>query len=305
MSKVEKQQATQPKSMEVPSPRDQPKVEKTEKQTSSKPKTHQPMYDAPYYKGSGKLAHKVAIVTGADSGIGRSVAILFAREGADVVIVYSNKNEEEANTTKSLVEQEGRRSLLLCGDVCDKKFCSEIVKKTIDEFGKIDVLVNNAGVGPVGSPSEELEEVEDFEKSFRMNVLSAVTLSNAAAKQMERGGSIINTTSVASYKECDSVVDYTTTKSAVNAFTKSLAQHLVDRGIRVNGVQPGPIWTPVVSKLPQERLSSFGEETAMGRAGEPEEVAPAFVFLASQVDSSYITGQIIQVNGGTISPSLP
>jgi len=304
MSKVEKQQATKPKGMEVPSPRDQPKEEKTEKKTSSKPKT--PMYDAPYYKGSGKLAHKVAIVTGADSGIGRSVAILFAREGADVVIVYSNKCEEEANTTKSLVEKEGQRSLLLCGDVCDKKFCCEIVKKTIDEFGKIDILVNNAGVGPIGSPStEELEEVEDFEKSFRMNVLSAVTLSNAAAKSMERGGSIINTTSVASYKECDSVVDFTTTKAAVNAFTKSLAQHLVDRGIRVNGVQPGPIWTPVVSKLPKERLSSFGEETAMGRAGEPEEVAPAFVFLASQIDSSYITGQIIQVNGGTISPSLP
>jgi NAD(P)-dependent dehydrogenase (short-subunit alcohol dehydrogenase family) len=259
----------------------------------------EPQYIDPEYKGSGKLKDKVAIITGGDSGIGRSVAVHYAREGADVVVIYLEQHKD-AEKTKGLVEKEGRRCLLIAGDVGKRDFCFDSVKKTIDTFGKIDILVNHAGTQVVTDSFESIKE-EDLVKTFRVNVFSQFFMCQAALPHMKKGASIINTSSVNSFKGNDHLIDYSASKGANTAFTYSLAQNLYDRKIRVNSVAPGPIWTPFIpGSFPPEKVKSFGKNVGLGRAGQPDECAPAYVFLASELDSSYITGQTIHPNGGTI-----
>jgi len=258
--------------------------------------TPKPQAESPEYKGSGKLEGKVALITGGDSGIGRAVAILYAREGADVSIVYLNEHGD-AEETKKQIEQEGRKCLLIPGDVGSEKFCQSAVKKTVDELGRLDILVNNAAEQ---HPQENLEDVtaEQLEKTFRTNIFSMFFITKAALSHLEEGAAIVNTSSVTAYRGNPQLLDYSSTKGAIVAFTRALAQSLVKRGIRVNGVAPGPIWTPLIpSTFSDEKTSKFGDNTPMGRPGEPSEVAPAYVFLASS-DSSYITGQFIHINGG-------
>lgn len=261
-----------------------------------------PAYDAPNYKGSGKLQGKIALITGGDSGIGRSVAILYAREGADVVVAYLNEHKD-AEETKRAVEKEGRKCLLVAGDISKKQFCTDLVNKAVQQFGKIDILVNNAAVQFVCEKIEDITE-EQLDRTFRTNIYSFFFLTQEAVKHMKPGSSIINSTSVTNYKGQPLLLDYSSTKGAITTFTYSLSQNLVDKGIRVNGVAPGPIWTPlVVGSFSGEQIKSFGQSTPMKRAGQPEEVAPSYVFLASPADSSYITGQVIHVNGGVITAS--
>jgi len=257
-----------------------------------------PKYDAPWYKGSDKLKDKVAIITGGDSGIGRSVAILYAREGADVSIIY-HRNDKDAEETKQLVEKEGGKCLLLKGDVSKKKDCDEFVKKTVDKFGKLDILVNHAGIQYAHDDFMEITE-EQLVHTFEVNVYSQFFMAQAALPHLKKGACIINTSSVNSYKGNASLIDYSATKGANTAFTYSLAQSLAEKGIRVNSVAPGPIWTPLIpSTFDEKHCKEFGKNTPLGRPGQPEECAPAYVFLASQ-DSSYITGQTIHPNGGRI-----
>ena len=253
---------------------------------------------APWYRGSGKLEDKVAIITGGDSGIGRGVAILFAREGADVAVLYLNEHED-AQATKVMVENEGRRCIALAGDIGSKEFCTKAVEKTVKAFGKVDVLVNNAAVQFLKSSIEEISE-EQLEKTFRTNIFSYFYMVQAALPHMKEGSSIINSTSITAFKGSPALLDYSSTKGAILAFTRSLSQNLVEKQIRVNAVAPGPIWTPLIpASFPEDQVKEFGSDTPMGRAGQPEEVAPAYVFLAAQ-DSSYITGQTIHPNGGTV-----
>lgn len=250
------------------------------------------------YKGSGKLLNKIALITGGDSGIGRSVAICYAKEGADCAIVYYDEHED-AKETKKLVEQEGRRCLLISGDLNQEKFCKEAVEKTIQEFHHLDILVNNAADQ---TPQENLEDIttEQWENTFRTNIFSFFHLAKAAIKHLKEGSTIINTTSVTAYRGSAHLLDYSTTKGAIVAFTRSLALMLVKRKIRVNGVAPGPIWTPLIpATFPADKVATFGSDVPMGRAGQPDEVAPCYVFLASE-DSSYMTGQILHPNGGEI-----
>ncbi|MBF2029810.1 MAG: SDR family oxidoreductase [Oscillatoriales cyanobacterium C42_A2020_001] len=260
--------------------------------------TPAPQAEARQYRGSGKLNEKVALITGGDSGIGRSVAVLFAKEGADVAIVYLNE-DEDANKTKKLVEQEGRRCLTIRGDIGDESFCREAVQQAVKTFGKLDILVNNAAEQ---HPQESIEKItaEQLEKTFRTNIFSMFFLTKAVLPHLKQGSSIINTTSVTAYKGNPQLLDYSATKGAIVAFTRSLSQSLVEKGIRVNGVAPGPIWTPLIpSTFPEEKVESFGKQVPMQRAGQPEEVAPSYVFLASE-DSSYMTGQILHPNGGSV-----
>ncbi|ELR24970.1 seed maturation protein PM34, putative [Acanthamoeba castellanii str. Neff] len=259
-----------------------------------------PQYLAPNYKGSEKLKDKVAIITGGDSGIGRSVSILYAREGADVVIVYLPEEQKDADTTKGLVEKEGRQCLCIPGDLKKSDFCDSVVDQTIKRFGKLDILVNNA------SSQWECEKIEDItdeqlETTFRTNIFSMFYMARASVKHMKEGSCIINTTSVTCYRGMKTLLDYSSTKGAITTFTYSLSQNLVERGIRVNGVAPGPIWTPLIpASFKPERVKTFGQEDCpMGRAGQPEEVAPCYVFLASNADSSYISGQVLHPNGGS------
>lgn len=248
------------------------------------------------YKGSGKLDGKIALITGGDSGIGRSVAVHFAREGADVAIVYLSEHKD-AQTTRELVEKEGHECMLIAGDIGDRDFCKEAVRKVIDEFGKLNILVNNAGEQ---HPAEDLAELDldIMEKTFRTNIFSMFYLAKETLKFMEKGDSIINTSSVTAYRGQSMLLDYSSTKGAITAFTRSLSENLAPKGIRVNGVAPGPIWTPLIpSTFDPEKVSSFGKNVPLGRAGHPSEVAPAYVFLASD-DASYITGQFIHPNGG-------
>lgn len=250
------------------------------------------------HRGSGKLLGKVALVTGGDSGIGRAVAIAFAREGADVVIAYRSEHGDAQETVR-LVQEEGRGCLAVAGDVGAEAFCGDLVRQTLDEYGHLDVLVNNAGEQ---HPKPTLEEItaEQLERTFRTNVFSMFFLTRAALPHMKEGSAIVNTTSVTAYKGSPHLLDYSSTKGAIVAFTRSLALSLAERGIRVNGVAPGPIWTPLItSTFPQEKVETFGADTPMKRPGQPEEVAPSFVFLASD-DASYMTGQILHPNGGTV-----
>jgi len=250
------------------------------------------------YKGSEKLAGKIAVITGGDSGIGRSVAVHYAREGADVVIVY-NKADEDAEETQQLVEKEGRECLLIKGDLKDRKFCEKIIEDVMDEYGRINILVNNAAEQ---SPAEDLQEMDMdvMEDTFRTNIFSFFYLTKEALKHMNAGDCIINSTSVTSFRGSPQLIDYSSTKGAITSFTRSLALNVAEKNIRVNGVAPGPIWTPLIpSTFDEEKVKSFGKNVPLGRPGQPSEVAPAYVFLACE-DASYITGQIIHPNGGEV-----
>jgi NAD(P)-dependent dehydrogenase (short-subunit alcohol dehydrogenase family) len=248
--------------------------------------------------GSGRLLDKVALITGGDSGIGRAVAIAFAREGANVAIVYLNEHGD-AEEAKRQVEQEGRRCLLISGDIGVASFCHEAVTATVEAFGKLDILVNNAAEQHFAPDFADITE-EQLVQTFRTNLFSMFYLVKAALPELRPGSAIINTSSVTAYKGSEGLVDYSATKGAIVAFTRSLSANLVEKEIRVNAVAPGPIWTPLIpASFPAEKVAKFGADTPMGRAGQPEEVAPSFVFLACE-DSSYMTGQVLHPNGGTI-----
>ena len=253
----------------------------------------------PRYPGSGRLAGKVAVITGADSGIGRAVAALYAREGADVAIVYLCEHDD-AEKTAEIVRGEGRRALTLAGDVGDKAFCESAIAKVIAEFGKLDVLVNNAGEQ---HPDKDITDIteQQLKRTFQTNIFGQFFMVQAAMPHLNKGAAIVNCTSVTMYQGEPELLDYSSTKGAITAFTRSLSMNLIKQGIRVNAVAPGPIWTPLnpMGGASPEKLESFGEDTPMGRPGQPNEVAPAFLFLACE-DASYISGQVIHPNGGTI-----
>ncbi|MEH7086825.1 SDR family oxidoreductase [Neobacillus drentensis] len=258
-----------------------------------------PDTENPQYKGSNKLQGKNAIITGGDSGIGRSVSIAFAKEGANVAIIYLNESND-AEETKQLVEEEGGRCLLIAGDIGDESFCKKAVQQTVDELGGIDILVNNAAEQ---HPQESILDIgsEQLEKTFRTNIFSMFHLTRAALPHLKEGSAIINSTSITAYQGHPKLLDYSSTKGAITTFTRSLASQLAEKGIRVNGVAPGPIWTPLIpSTFTAEEVSKFGQDTPMKRPGQPEEVAPAYVYLASNADSSYVSGQILHVNGGKV-----
>lgn len=276
----------------------QPPQEQSHRPGSETEMTPAPVFERPAYKAAGKLAGKAALVTGGDSGIGRAVAVLFAKEGADVAIVYLNEHED-AQKTKTEVEAEGRQCLLLPGDVGREAFAAEAVEKTVDAFGKLDVLVNNAAEQHPQSSIEDITE-QQLERTFRTNIFGYFFTVKAALPHLKEGAAIVNTASVTAYKGSPQLLDYSATKGAIVAFTRSLSQTLVEKGIRVNGVAPGPIWTPLIpSTFPADKVASFGSETPMKRAGQPVEVAACYVFLASD-DSSYIAGQILHPNGGEV-----
>lgn len=257
-----------------------------------------PQVDDPERRGAGKLEHKVALITGGDSGIGRAVAVAFAKEGADVAIVYLDEHED-ARETLRLVEEQGRRALAISGDVGDERFCRAAVTATVRKLRRLDILVNNAAEQHV-CPSIEDITAEQLERTFRTNVFSLFFMTKAALPHLGEGSAIVNTTSVTAYRGSAKLLDYASTKGAITAFTRSLSQALNERKIRVNGVAPGPIWTPLIpSTFPRKDVKTFGSDTPMGRAGEPAEVAPSFVFLASD-DGAYMTGQVLHPNGGEI-----
>ncbi len=257
-----------------------------------------PQSRAQAYRAADKLRDKVAIITGGDSGIGRAVAVMFAKEGADVCVMYLDEHTD-AQETQRLIEATGRKCLLIAGDIGNSAFCQEAVEKTVAEFGKLDIVVNNAAEQ---HPQESIEDITDeqLERTFRTNIFAMFYLTRAALPQLKEGSVIINTTSVTAYQGSPSLLDYSSTKGAIVAFTRSLSIALSKKGIRVNAVAPGPIWTPLIpSTFPESKVESFGANTPLGRPGEPDEVAPAFVFLASD-DSSYMSGQVLHPNGGRV-----
>jgi len=257
-----------------------------------------PEYEAPNYRGSGKLDHKIALITGGDSGIGRAVAVLYAREGADIAIIYLPEEQSDAEETQAAVEAEGRRALLIPGDVTDSSFCARAVKEVVDTFGTLDILVNNAGFQKNQKSLDDVTE-EQWDKTFRTNIYGYFYMVKAALPHLREGSVIINTGSITGMEGEKTLLDYSATKGAIHAFTKSLALNLVEKKIRVNAVAPGPVWTPLnPSAKPADVVPKFGEDTEMGRPAQPEELAPAYVFLASNVDSSYISGEILPVLGG-------
>jgi NAD(P)-dependent dehydrogenase (short-subunit alcohol dehydrogenase family) len=252
----------------------------------------------PKYPGVGKLKDKVAIITGGDSGIGRAVAVAMAREGAQIAIVYLEEHDD-ASETQRLVEAEGSQALLFAGDVADEMFCWESVERTFEEFGRIDILVNNAAEQHETEDPAELDTTQ-LERTFRTNVFSQFHMVRACLQYMQAGASIINTTSITAYRGHKTLIDYAATKGAIVAFTRSLSEALIDRDIRVNGVAPGPIWTPLIpSSFDAEKTAKHGESAPMKRAGQPNEVAPCYVFLASE-DASYMSGQVLHPNGGNV-----
>jgi len=285
--------------------------QKTQEKQEQRPPQHQdqqpgmeyqmhprPASEDASYRGSGKLTGKIAIITGGDSGIGRAVAIAFAKEGADVAIVYLNEHKD-AKETKSQVEEEGRACHLIPGDITDEEFCRDAVVQTVGRFNHLDILVNNAAVQ---YPQKSITDItaEQLQKTFRTNIFSMFYMVKAAMPHLQKGSAIINTTSVTAYRGSPNLLDYATTKGAIVSFTRSLAQALVEKEIRVNAVAPGPIWTPLIAAtFPADKVAEFGSDVPMGRAGQPEEVAPSYVFLASD-DSSYMTGQVLHPNGGEI-----
>ncbi|ULL16910.1 SDR family NAD(P)-dependent oxidoreductase [Paenibacillus sp. H1-7] len=257
-----------------------------------------PVFDNPDYKGSGKLKDKVAIITGGDSGQGRAIALAFAKEGADVVVVYLNEHTDAAET-QQLVEQKGRRCITIAGDIGSETFCQQVVKQTIEHFGKLHILVNNAAEQHVRNGLETITS-EQMETTFRTNFFSIFYLTKAALPHLKQGASIVNAASLTAYEGNEQLMDYSATKGAIVAFTRSLSKSLHSKGIRVNGVVPGTIWTPLIpASFPAEQVANWGATTPMKRAGQPYEVAPAYVYLASD-DSSYVSGQFIHVTGGVI-----
>jgi NAD(P)-dependent dehydrogenase (short-subunit alcohol dehydrogenase family) len=258
----------------------------------------QPVYISDDYKAAGKLAGKVAIITGADSGIGRAVAVHYAKEGANVVLLYLNEHED-AELTRREVEKCGVEALLHAGDVASAQFCRHVVADTLDTWGRVDILVNNAGEQ---HPQQNLEDIseEQWERTFRTNIFAMFQLTKAVLPHLQAGASIINTTSITAYKGNPMLLDYSSSKGAITSFTRSLAINLAPRGIRVNAVAPGPIWTPLIpSTFSADTVASFGASTPMQRPGQPAEVAPAYVYLACS-DSSYVAGQVIHINGGSV-----
>lgn len=257
-----------------------------------------PRYKAPHYKGAEKLKDKVALITGGDSGIGRAVAVLFAREGADVAFTFLKEEKQDADETKRAVEDEGREAFALAGDVRDAKVCKKLVEQTVEKFGKLDILVNNAAFQ---QHQETLEDVsnEQWDRTFKTNIYGYFHMTKAALPHLEEGSAIVNTGSITGLEGSKELLDYAATKGAIHAFTKSLAQNLVERGIRVNCVAPGPVWTPLnpADKKPDD-VAEFGADTPMKRPAQPEEIAPAYVYFASEVDSSYVTGEVLTLLGG-------
>lgn len=273
------------------------------------PETHQPkpgnegsldpapMYDAPYWRGSGKLGNKVALITGGDSGIGRAVAVLFAREGADVAISYLSESQD-AEDTRQAVIREGRRCLLLPGDVTSEAYCRSAVSQVVEKFGQLDILVNNAAFQYHAASLEELT-TEHFDTTLKTNLYGYFFMAREAVRHMHPGGAIINTGSVTGIDGSGELLDYSMTKGGIHAFTRALSSNLVSKGIRVNAVAPGPVWTPLnPSERPPEEVAQFGAKTTMKRPAQPEEIAPAYVFFASPQCSSYITGEILPIIGG-------
>jgi NAD(P)-dependent dehydrogenase (short-subunit alcohol dehydrogenase family) len=257
-----------------------------------------PRYQAPLYMGASKLEGKVALITGGDSGIGRAVAVLYAREGADVAIVYLPEEQVDAEETADAINREGHESLLIPGDVTDPHFCTEAVEQVVNHFGQLDILVNNAAFQQHQDAIEKITN-EQFEKTFRTNIFGYFYMAKAAVAQMKKGSAIVNTGSITGLEGNKELIDYASTKGAIHAFTKSLAQSLVEKRIRVNCVSPGPIWTPLnVADKDAKKVAQHGADTPMQRPGQPEEVAPAFVFFASHADSSYITGEVLTLLGG-------
>lgn len=257
-----------------------------------------PQFLAPNYRGSKKLKGKVALITGGDSGIGRSVAVLYAREGADVAIVFLPEEKSDASETSQFVEKEGGKCLLIAGDVRSSEFCDKAVEETVAEFGKLDILVNNAAYQHHQASIEDISD-EQLDQTFRTNIFGYFYMARAAVKHLGEGGAIVNCGSITGLEGSGELLDYSATKGAIHSFTKSLAQSLADKGIRVNCVSPGPVWTPLnVADKDAEDVAKHGADTPMKRPAQPEEISPAFVFFASNADSSYITGEVLTLLGG-------
>lgn len=274
----------------------QPAQHQNHQPGSEQEMTPHPLTENNDYKGSGKLTNKVALITGGDSGIGEAAAIAYAKEGAKLAIVYLDEHEDATNT-KNQIESEGSECLLLSGDIGDEAFCASVINQVMEHYGQLDILINNAAEQ---HPQQSIEDItaEQLEKTFRTNVFSMFHLTKAALPHLKKGSSIINTSSVTGYEGNEQLIDYSSTKGAITAFTRSLAKSLVGKGIRVNSVAPGPIWTPLIpSTFSADKVKNFGTNTPMGRPGQPEELAPSFVLLGSD-DSSYMTGQTIHINGG-------
>ncbi|HEX2721784.1 MAG TPA: SDR family oxidoreductase [Gemmatimonadaceae bacterium] len=260
-----------------------------------------PKYEAPQYRAAGKLTGKTAIITGGDSGIGRAVAVLYAREGADVALIYLPEEESDALETQRAVEAEGGKALLFPGDVTDSDFCRDAVNQSVRVLGRLDIVVNNAAYQKNQDSIEQVTE-EQWDQTFRTNIYGYFYMVKAAMPHLKEGSCIINTGSITGLEGHKNLLDYASTKGAIHAFTKSLAQNLVDKKIRVNAVAPGPVWTPLnTAAKSADAVVNFGADTPMGRPGQPEEIAPTFVFLASNADSSYITGEIITLLGGDVT----